>query len=69
MSTQPANPARGNKPPRPPGLLHLVTPYMGLVTALAILTVLANALNLIVPKLIARAIDYYHQPGLRASVR
>jgi ATP-binding cassette, subfamily B, bacterial len=63
MSTQAANQARANKPPRPPGLFQLVKPYKGLVTALAILTVLANALNLVVPKLIARAIDTYPQPS------
>jgi ATP-binding cassette subfamily B protein len=65
MSTQAANPARGNRPPGPPqaGLFQLVKPYKGLVVALAMLTVLANALNLVVPKLIARAIDTYHQPG------
>ena len=30
---------------------------------LAVLTILANALNLVVPKLIARAIDGYRKPG------
>lgn len=37
-------------------------PYKGLVAALAALTILANALNLVVPKLIARAIDNYRRP-------
>jgi ATP-binding cassette subfamily B protein len=64
MSTQPANKTRGNTPPRPPqaGLFLLVKPYKGLVAALAVLTILANTLNLIVPKLIANAIDHYHRP-------
>ncbi len=65
MSTQAANTARGNKPPRPSqaGLFQLVKPYKGLVALLAALTILANALNLVVPKLIASAIDNYRQPN------
>ena len=49
--------------PSPAGLFLLVKPYQGLVAMLAALTILANALNLAVPKLIARAIDSYQQPG------
>jgi ATP-binding cassette subfamily B protein len=54
----------GKRPPGPPrpGLFVLVKPYRGLVATLAALTVLANALNLAVPKLIARAIDDYQKP-------
>jgi ATP-binding cassette subfamily B protein len=54
----------GKKPSRPPqaGLFLLVKPYRGLVATLAALTILANALNLAVPKLIARAIDDYQKP-------
>ena len=65
MSTPAANKARGNKPPRPSqaGLFLLVKPYKGLVATLAALTILANALNLVVPKLIARAIDNYQKPN------
>jgi len=64
MSTPAVNKARGNKPPgpSPAGLFLLVKPYKGLVATLAALTILANALNLVVPKLIARAIDNYQQP-------
>src|SRR3984957_14861439 len=64
MSTPAANKARGNKPPRPSqaGLFLLVKPYKGLVAVLAALTILANTLNLIVPKLIANAIDNYQRP-------
>jgi ATP-binding cassette subfamily B protein len=63
MSTQAAT--RGNQPPRPSsgGLFLLVKPYKGLVATLAALTILANALNLVVPKLIARAIDNYQEPN------
>ena len=65
MSTQAANIARGNRPQGPPknGLFLLVQPYKGLVATLAALTILANALNLAVPKLIASAIDDYQQPS------
>jgi ATP-binding cassette subfamily B protein len=65
MSIQAANRASGNKQPRPSqaGLFLLVKPYKGLVATLAALTILANALNLVVPKLIARAIDNYQQPN------
>ena len=54
----------GKRPPGPPGagLFVLVKPYRGLVATLAALTILANALNLVVPKLIASAIDNYQQP-------
>jgi ATP-binding cassette subfamily B protein len=47
------------KPGRPPGpkLTALLRPYRALVTAIAGFTIAANALNLVVPKLIARAID------------
>jgi ATP-binding cassette subfamily B protein len=65
MSTQAAHTARGDRPPWPSqeGLFLLVKPYKGLVATLAALTILANALNLVVPKLIASAIDNYHQPS------
>src|SRR5271169_6068061 len=65
MSTQAANTARGNRSPGPSqaGLFLLVRPYKGLVATLAALTILANALNLVVPKLIAHAIDNYQQPN------
>jgi len=54
----------GKRPPGPPGggLFVLVKPYRGLVAVLAALTILANALNLAVPKLIAKAIDDYQKP-------
>jgi ATP-binding cassette, subfamily B, bacterial len=64
MSSRATTRASGSRTPRPssPGLFPLVKPYKGLVAALAALTILANALNLVVPKLIAQAIDNYQQP-------
>ncbi|MFZ2804180.1 MAG: ABC transporter ATP-binding protein [Patescibacteria group bacterium] len=50
------------KPPaKPPGssLLGLLKPYKWLISALVVLTVLANGLNLLIPKIIANGIDAY----------
>src|SRR5256885_1322761 len=51
----------GKKPARPkgPNLLALLQPYRPLVALLAGLTIAGNALNLAVPKIVARAIDAY----------
>lgn len=57
MSNGPAKPNR--KRPAGPGLMVLLKPYKLLVTVLVALTIVANALNLVVPKLIASAIDSY----------
>lgn len=48
-------------PPRPPGpkLTALLTPYRSLVVAIVGFTIAGNALNLLVPKLLARGIDSY----------
>jgi len=48
---------------RPPslGLLQLLKPYRWLIAILATLTIVGNAFNLVVPKLISRAIDDYTQ--------
>jgi ATP-binding cassette subfamily B protein len=54
-------------PPRPPAgssLTGLLKPYAGLIGTLAALTILANSLNLIVPRIIARAIDTYSRGDL-----
>lgn len=67
MPTQPTNakppaPARergGTKRPPSNGLFPLLKPYRSMVAGLLGLTVVANSLNLVVPKLIARAIDTY----------
>ena len=65
MSTPTQTKPPGKRPPgpSPAGLFLLVKPYKGLVAALIALTVVANALTLAVPKLIARAIDDYQMPG------
>jgi ATP-binding cassette subfamily B protein len=42
-----------------PSLFGLLKPYWVLVTILIVLTILSNALNLVVPKIIANAIDTY----------
>ncbi len=53
-------PAPPRKPPSA-GLLRLLKPYRGLVTALVTFTLLGNSLNLVVPKLISHAIDAFSQ--------
>ena len=56
------NPQVAGKPRRPPAgasLFLLLKPYRPLITTLVIFTILGNALNLVVPKLIAHAIDDY----------
>jgi len=54
------------KPARPAGpkLTGLITPYRPLVFAIAGFTIAANALNLLVPKIISRAIDAFAAGGL-----
>jgi ATP-binding cassette, subfamily B, bacterial len=47
------------KGPPSAGLLALLKPYKLLVSSLVALTIVGNALNLVVPKLISRAIDSY----------
>jgi len=59
MNPQPA--AKSRKPPGGGGLFLLLKPYRPLVAGLAALTITANALNLVVPKLISHAIDNYTQ--------
>ena len=48
------------KPPSS-GLMLLLKPYKLLVAILVVLTIVSNAFNLVVPKLISRAIDGYTQ--------
>lgn len=45
--------------PKGPSLIALLKPYRGLVIALVVLAMLANALTLILPKITANAIDDY----------
>ncbi|MEO8259702.1 MAG: ABC transporter ATP-binding protein [Acidobacteriota bacterium] len=67
------NPSTTTAPPRPssPGLFSLLRPYSRPILILAALTILANALNLIVPRVIARAIDGYvrGEPVIAAASR
>jgi len=49
------------RPPPGAGLFALLAPYRGLIATLVALTIVANGLTLIVPKLIANAIDAYTQ--------
>ena len=59
-TTDKKRPGRSSRP----NLLSLLKPYWKLVSGLVVLTILGNALNLVVPKLIARAIDQYAQTQL-----
>jgi ATP-binding cassette subfamily B protein len=52
-------PAPPRKGPPSAGLMLLLKPYKLLVAALVALTIVGNGLNLVVPKLISRAIDAY----------
>jgi ATP-binding cassette, subfamily B, bacterial len=56
-TTAKTKPKRGA--PGGPSLIGLLKPYTPLVSILAALTILGNALNLVVPKLLSRAIDDY----------
>src|ERR1700691_270235 len=57
MPNEVAKPQR--KGPPGAGLLLLLKPYKLMVTSLVTLTIVGNGLNLVVPKLISRAIDAY----------
>jgi ATP-binding cassette subfamily B protein len=50
--------------PQGPSLLGLLKPYRALIAVLVVMTVAANSLNLIVPKVIENAIDTYAQQRL-----
>jgi ATP-binding cassette subfamily B protein len=58
------NPQMAGNPRKPPpggGLFLLLKPYRPLVAMLVALTIVGNALSLVVPKLISHAIDAYTQ--------
>ena len=57
------SPKRTGAQRRPPGagLFALLKPYRRLIVVLAVLTIVGNGLTLVVPKLIASAIDAYTQ--------
>jgi len=61
-----ADPRRAGGPRKPAGpkLTALLTPYRPFVASIIVLTIAANGLNLLVPKLIARAIDSFAVNGL-----
>ena len=54
------------RPGRPPGpsLIGLLKPYTRLIAGLVVMTILGNSLNLLVPRIIANAIDTYAQQRL-----
>jgi ATP-binding cassette, subfamily B, bacterial len=57
-SGTPKKPVRPGRPPGP-SLFALLTPYRPLIATLVVMTILGNGLNLIIPRLIANAIDSY----------
>lgn len=42
-----------------PGILDLLKPYRGMIALLLVFTILSNAINLLIPKLISKSIDDY----------
>ncbi|MEO8110806.1 MAG: ABC transporter ATP-binding protein [Ginsengibacter sp.] len=42
-----------------PGILHLLKPYLGIVTLLIVFTIFSNGINLLIPKLISKTIDAF----------
>ena len=56
-STPPPTAGRRGRGPGGPGLFSLLAPYRRAILGLVVLTVFANALNLLVPRIIATAID------------
>jgi len=58
---------QGQKRPQRPSVYSLLPPYRFLILALVVLTILGNALNLVVPKVIAYTIDAYGKPGFVLS--
>ncbi|MCW3464135.1 ABC transporter ATP-binding protein [Chitinophaga nivalis] len=59
MKQQTGNPSP--PPAKPPGMLSLLRPYLGLVTLLIVFTLISNGLNLWIPKLIGEAIDSFNR--------
>jgi ATP-binding cassette subfamily B protein len=64
--TQPSASKKTGPRGRPPGpsLFGLLKPYRKLVLILVLMTIFGNALNLVVPRIIAHAIDTYAQQRL-----
>src|SRR5271169_4023650 len=53
----------GRRPPPAAKLFGLLKPYSWLIVLLVTLTIAGNSLNLVVPKLISRAIDSFTRGG------
>jgi ATP-binding cassette subfamily B protein len=45
--------------PKKPGIFSLLRPYMGLIVFLVVFALISNGINLLLPKIIANAIDDY----------
>jgi len=50
---------KGGKPPQGPGISSLLKPYKGMIVALVIFSLLGNSINLLIPKIVSKAIDSY----------
>ena len=55
-------------PVQHPGLGALLVPYRGIIGLLVVLTVAGNTLNLLIPRLVANAIDSYSRHALVVAV-
>ncbi len=62
----PTAPPKKRVPPQA-GLFSLLKPYGGLIALLVVLTITGNGLNLVVPQIIARAVDAFGQNTLVLS--
>ena len=51
--------SKSNTPISKPGLFSLLKPYSGIVTLLIIMALLGSAINILIPKIIAHAIDSF----------
>ena len=60
----PDTPAPPDQRPAQAGLGALLVPYRGAIAALVLLTIAGNALNLLIPHLVANAIDSYGRHAL-----
>ena len=60
-------PPEQGKKPAGPSLFSLLTPYRHLIAGMIVLTILGNSLNLAVPRVFARTIDTFGQPGFVLS--
>src|SRR4051812_252589 len=50
---------KSKRPPKGPGLSSLLKPYKGLITLLVVLAFFSNGISLVIPKIIAAAIDTF----------